>query len=99
MALAGDNVIVAGPPDTLDEEYAFERLTQKDPAIREELVKQAEALDGKSGAKLWSVNVKSGEQSGGFDLESPPVWDGMAVARGRLYVSSVDGKVLCFGKP
>lgn len=99
MALAGDNVIVAGPPDTLDEEYAFERLTQKDPAIREELVKQAEALDGKSGAKLWSVNVKSGEQSGGFDLESPPVWDGMAVARGRLYVASVDGKVLCFGKP
>jgi hypothetical protein len=31
-------------------------------------------------------------------LKSPPVWDGMAVAQGRLFVSTVDGKVLCFGK-
>jgi hypothetical protein len=27
----------------------------------------------------------------------PPVWDGMAAARGALYVSTADGRVLCLG--
>ena len=30
-------------------------------------------------------------------LDAPPVWDGMAAASGRLYLSTADGKVLCLG--
>ena len=30
-------------------------------------------------------------------LDSPPVWDGMAAARGRLFLSTTGGKVLCLG--
>ena len=36
--------------------------------------------------------------AGSIDLDSPPVWDGMVVARGKLYVATVDGRVKCFGK-
>jgi len=28
----------------------------------------------------------------------PPVWDGLAVAGGRLYLATADGKILCLGK-
>ena len=27
-----------------------------------------------------------------------PLWDGMAVAYGRLYVATADGKLMCLGK-
>lgn len=98
MTLAGKDLVVSGPPDLLDEEYAFERMAAKDPAIQHELDEQDAALDGKRGAKLWLMNVETGEQGNSVDLDSPPVWDGMVVARGKLYVATVDGRVKCFGK-
>ncbi|MCB1274947.1 PQQ-binding-like beta-propeller repeat protein [Prosthecobacter sp.] len=98
MALAGKTVLVSGAPDTIDEEYAFERLAAKDPEILKELKEQDEALDGKHGAKMWAVNVETGEQSSGLELTSPPVWDGITVAQGRVYVSTMDGRLQCFGK-
>ena len=30
-----------------------------------------------------------------IELAFPPRWDGMAVAGGRLYMATLDGKVLC----
>jgi outer membrane protein assembly factor BamB len=99
MAMGGKTIFMSGPPDLIDEEYAFERMAQKDPAILEELKIQDEALDGKRGASLWAVSTENGKMGSELKLKSPPVWDGMAVAQGRLYVSTLDGKVLCFGKP
>jgi hypothetical protein len=99
MAMAGKTIFVAGPPDQIDEEYAFERMTQKDPAIYEQLAEQDAALDGKRGATMWAVSTESGKTATELKMKSPPVWDGMAVAQGRLYVATVDGKVQCFGKP
>ena len=98
MALAGKTVLVSGAPDTIDEEYAFERLAAKDPEILKELNEQNEALEGRRGAKMWAVNTETGEQSTGLELTSPPVWDGITVAQGRVYVSTMDGRVQCFGK-
>jgi outer membrane protein assembly factor BamB len=99
MLLAGNVMFVSGPPDMIDEEYAFERMAQKDPEIFKELAEQDAALDGKRGAKLWGISTKTGKMSGELQLDKPPVWDGMSVAQGRLYVATVDGKVQCYGKP
>lgn len=99
MAMAGNTIFNAGPPDVLDEEYAFERLTQKDPAIFAELAEQDAALKGERGGGLWSVDSESGRMQNELKLDSPPVWDGMAIARGRLYIATVNGKVTCFGAP
>jgi hypothetical protein len=99
MALAGNTLLVSGPPDLIDEEYAFERLAAKDPEILNELAEQNAALDGQRGGRVLAVNIDTGEQSEGLDLTSPPVWDGITVARSRVYVSTVDGRIQCFGKP
>jgi len=98
MCMAKDTIFVSGPPDMIDEEYAFERMSQKDPAIYRDLAAQDAALDGKSGGSILAMNSAKGEIGSTVKLESPPVWDGMAVAQGRLYVASQDGKVRCFGK-
>lgn len=98
MALAGDSLFVAGPPDTLDEEYAFERMAAKDSAINEALEEQDAALEGERGARLWVMNTGTGHQGASIDLDSPPVWDGMIVAQGKLYVATADGRVKCFGR-
>jgi len=98
MALAGKTILVGGPPDTIDEEYAFERLAARDPAILEELKEQNEALEGRRGAKMWAVNVDTGEQSTGLELTSPPVWDGITSANGQVFVATEDGRLQCFGK-
>jgi outer membrane protein assembly factor BamB len=98
MAMAKGTVFVSGPPDMIDEEYAFQRMSQKDPAIYKDLEEQDAALDGKSGGSLLAVKTDKGEIAGNLQLDSPPVWDGMAIAQGRLYVASVDGKVTCYGR-
>lgn len=99
MALAGKTLLVSGPPDLIDEEYAFERLAARDSEILNELAEQDAAFDGRRGGRILAVNIDTGEQSEGLDLTSPPVWDGITVARSRVYVSTVDGRIQCFGKP
>jgi hypothetical protein len=47
---------------------------------------------------MWAVNVETGEQSTGLDLTAPPVWDGIISANGQIFISTVDGKLQCFGK-
>ncbi len=32
-----------------------------------------------------------------YKLDSPPVWDGLAAASGRLYLSTTAGVVMCMG--
>ncbi|MEY2598979.1 MAG: hypothetical protein RLZZ142_1238 [Verrucomicrobiota bacterium] len=97
MALGGKNILLAGPKDSINEEYALEQLSKKDPAILEQLREQDAALRGKRGARLLSVSTENGKVSQEIQLSSPPVWDGMSVARGRLFVATEEGKIVCYG--
>ena len=61
-----------------------------------------EALDayrGKRGAALWVVSGEDGERLAAYELDSPPVFDGMIAAAGRLYIATQDGRVVCMGEP
>ena len=42
------------------------------------------------------VSTVGGNKLAEYALEAPPVLDGIAAAHGRLYLATVDGKVLCF---
>jgi hypothetical protein len=53
------------------------------------------AYDGRQGASLWAVSKSSGKKLAERPLDAPPVWDGMAAANGRLYLSTSDGRVTC----
>ncbi|GAG28449.1 unnamed protein product, partial [marine sediment metagenome] len=56
------------------------------------------AFDGKKGGELWAFSTADGTKLHSLKLESVPVFDGMAAAGGRLYLTTKDGKILCFGK-
>ncbi len=44
---------------------------------------------------LMQVSASSGETVSRTELASPPVFDGMAAAHGKLYVSCEDGSIVC----
>ncbi len=98
MVLADRTVFVAGPPDLIDEEEIFKKLTANDPSTEEILKKQDAALKGKDGGILWAVSAEDGEKLSEIKLPALPVWDGMAAARGKIYIATTDGKILCLDK-
>jgi len=55
------------------------------------------ALEGRKGAELWAVSAADGTKLAQVNLASEPVFDGMAVAEGRLYVAAIDGKIISLG--
>jgi outer membrane protein assembly factor BamB len=96
MVLAGKTLFVAGLPDVLSEDEAFNR--PGDPQVRGKVLEQDAAYEGKRGALLMGVSTADGKPVLRLDLPSQPVWDGMAAANGRLYMATIDGKVVCFDK-
>jgi hypothetical protein len=94
MVLASGTLFVAGPPDVVDEQQAFRQIA--DPKVRRSLADQTAAFNGKKGAMLLAVSTNDGNKLAQYNLDSPPVFDGMAAAGGRLYMATVDGRVLCF---
>jgi len=95
MLLAQGTLFFAGPADLVDEEQAVKQLA--DPQVQERLRAQEEAFAGKSGGTLWAVSAENGQKFSELELDTIPVFDGMAAARGRLYLSGVNGRLMCFG--
>jgi len=57
------------------------------------------AFEGRKGALLRVFSTVSGEQIAEYELHSPPVFNGMAAARGRLFLTTVDGHLVCMTGP
>jgi outer membrane protein assembly factor BamB len=95
MALADKTLFVAGPPDVIDEERAAR--SPKDPEVLQKLAEQEAALEGKLGSTLVAVSTTDGRKLAAYRLDSAPVFDGLAAANGRLYLTKLDGQVVCLG--
>jgi outer membrane protein assembly factor BamB len=54
------------------------------------------AFEGRKGGVLCAMSASDGTKLAQYELESPPVLDGVAAADGRLYVAQTDGNVICF---
>jgi hypothetical protein len=54
------------------------------------------AFDGRRGGLLRAVATADGKTLAQYRLEAPPVYDGLAAAQNRLYISTTDGAVRCF---
>ncbi|MBC8871015.1 MAG: PQQ-binding-like beta-propeller repeat protein [Planctomycetes bacterium] len=93
MVLADKTLFVAGPPDLVDEDEVVADLVN--PELLEKLAAQEAALAGKKGAILLAVSTTDGQTLAQQKLKFPPTWDGMAAANACLYLSTVDGKVMC----
>jgi len=85
MVLAGDTLFVAGPTDEV-REIPHEPV-ETDPLAR--------ALEARRGGRLLAVSTGDGDPLSDYQLNSPPVFDGLAAAQGRLYLSTKSGGVVC----
>ncbi|HUU16202.1 MAG TPA: hypothetical protein VMW72_03550 [Sedimentisphaerales bacterium] len=56
------------------------------------------ALRKESPGLLMAISASDGTELAQYQLDSSPVFDGMAAAYGRLYVSMEDGSLLCLTK-
>lgn len=96
MALAGENLFVAGPPDMADETKMLGYLPGARDDLNKELAEQEKAWRGKHGGLLWAVSKENGEKLAEYRIDSIPVSDGMSVGEGRVFASLIDGSVICF---
>jgi outer membrane protein assembly factor BamB len=98
MVLGGQKLFVVGPPDIIDEESTFQKLTEKDPEVQKLLDLQDQVIEGKDGGLLLAVNIDTGEVDHRLQTESLPTWDGLSGANNRLFMTTLDGRVICFGE-
>ena len=54
-----------------------------------------EGRDENQEALLMAISATDGTELARYRLDSAPVFDGMAAANGRLYLSLKNGQVLC----
>jgi outer membrane protein assembly factor BamB len=78
----GDRVAVAGVPMRAD--FSPEEIE--------------ESYEGRQGGVLWTIDGASGQPSGELELPAPPVWDGMAAADGKCFITLKDGTVMALGE-
>jgi hypothetical protein len=78
----------------LDENQVVNRLD--DPQILAQIEEQDASFKGKQGGAMWVISAKDGEKLAEYDLPYPPNFDGLAASQGRIYMSVVNGSVLCY---
>ena len=96
MALGAQTLFVAGPPDVADETKMLGYLPGADDDINRQLKNQENAWRGKHGGLLWAVSAENGEKLSEYKIDSIPVSDGMSVAERKVFISLIDGSVVCF---
>jgi hypothetical protein len=55
------------------------------------------AFEGRKGGLLWAVSTADGKRLAEYRLEAPPAFDGLIAARERLFITTIDGCVSCWG--
>jgi len=65
--------------------------------VQKALIAQDAAFTGKRGGLLHVIDAGTGETKSELKLDSPPVFDGLIVAAGRVFLVTMDGRVLCMG--
>jgi hypothetical protein len=98
MTLAGNRLFIAGPRDMIDEEETFKRLSERDTEVQNLLSVQDDALEGKISGLLLCVDCETSKIECEIDLGTLPAWDGLAGANGSLFLSTLDGRVCCYGE-
>ena len=54
------------------------------------------AYEGRLGGSLLALSAEDGKIQAEYQLTAPPVLDGLAASRGRLLLSTIGGKIVCY---
>lgn len=95
MVLAGDKLIIAGPPDVIADE-SLEPAKYNLENILNKLEEQNVTFAGKRHGMLMVVSTKDGKVLSEQNLQSPPVFNGMIVAGGSVFIADTEGRVVCY---
>jgi hypothetical protein len=79
LIVTGETVVAAGVP--MDTTFDDLELSS--------------SFAGQKGGRIWAVRKEDGTKIASRDLPAPPVWDGLAAARGDCVIALKDGTVLC----
>jgi hypothetical protein len=79
LIVAGDTVLAAGVPMELS--FGNAELSS--------------SFSGEKGGRIWAARKTDGGRIASRDLPAPPVWDGLAAARGDCIIALKNGTVLC----
>lgn len=96
MVKVPGKVIVAGPRDIIDETKV--KSLHDSPEMQVRMDEQSAMIEGKVGGVLWMASDTDGSKLTEFDLASPPIFDGMIAANGGLYITNMDGSIVCLRK-
>jgi hypothetical protein len=88
MVLAGDQLIVAGPPDLAQKQADILAIANEEEALA--------ALAGKRGIYLRVISAGDGVQRFQTELTGLPVFDGISAASGEVFVALQDGTIECW---
>lgn len=80
LVRAGDVLLLGGMPNIAENENEPEAFAK---------------FEGRRKGLLWFISANDGTKVSAFNMEAPPVWDGMAIANERLYISRADGVLEC----
>jgi hypothetical protein len=58
-------------------------------------IESKSAYEGAEGAILCAVSAADGKMLAAYRLDALPVFDGLAAAQGRLFLTTQDGRLLC----
>jgi len=90
MVLANDKLVIAGPPDVAEKSEGILSYLNEENALA--------SRRGDKGSLLQIVSAENGELLAGYELDCTPIFDGLATAGGRLYLSTQEGRVVCYGE-
>jgi len=94
MLIAGDKLVIAGPPVVINEAKAY--IDPLSASVQRTLREHTEVLRGSRGGVLKVVAAATGADVLEMKLDYLPAFDGMAAAEGRLFIVSQDGTVQCY---
>ncbi len=94
MVLANDLLFVAGPRDVA-EEKALWGLSNEE-TFHEKMNEQAEWLKGKHGSFIQVLSKNDGNKLATYDLDCMPAFDGLSAGDGKLYMTTMDGSIICY---
>jgi len=94
MVLANDRIFVAGPRDVADEKQLWGHSNEQE--YKEKMKLQADWLIGKYGGVMQVFSKSTGEKLAEKKLKDLPAFDGLIAAKGRLYMVTTSGSLVCY---
>ena len=93
MFVTDNALVVAGPRDLYHEEKVISAgLLEND----EVFARQQELMEGKHGSLLKVMDKANGDELHSVELKHSPTWDGLIAANGYMFMTTTDGRVVCF---